>query len=189
MERTVTCDSCGWAGARLGPALLVALLVTAPVTPLCAQDVRLTGAEVDVALVDGGDLRGELIEAVDGSLLLLSESGYASVALDEVAQIEWRRHEFDSGDAMLWVGIGSLVTLAGMSYACSQYEGGDCSGAVAATVIPWAVLGVPFALWLGGSAWGDLPADELELRAYARFPQGAPESFRSRRDANRPPGG
>lgn len=189
MEPTVTCDACVRTRARPGPALLVALLLTAPVTPLSAQDVRLTGAEVGVNLVDGRDLRGELIEAFDGSLLLLSESGYESVTLDEVAEIEWRRHGVDSGDALLWVGIGSLVTLAGMSYACSQYEGGDCSGAVAATLIPWAALGVPFAFWLGSSAWGDLPPDEVELRAYARFPQGAPESFRARRDANWPPGG
>lgn len=189
MEPTVTCDACGWTRARPGRALLVALLLTAPVTPLSAQDVRLTGAEVDVDLVDGRDLRGELIEAFDGSLLLLSESGYESVMLDDVADIEWRRHGFDRGDAMLFVGIGSVVTLAGMGYACSRYEGGDCGGAVVATLIPWALLGVPFALGVGGSAWGDLPADEVELRAYARFPQGAPASFRARRNGNRPPGG
>lgn len=189
MEPAVTCDACRWTGARPGPALLVALLLTVVVTPLSGQDVRPTGAEVSVDLVDGGDLRGELIEAFDGSLLLLSESGYESVMLDDVAEIEWRRHGFDTGDAMLVVGIGSLVTLAGMGYACSQYEGGDCGGAVTATLIPWALLGVPFALWLGSSAWGDLPADEVELRAYTRFPQGAPESFRARRNGSRPPGG
>ena len=50
----------------------------------------------------------------------------------------------------------------------------------------WAVLGLPFALGVSSSAWQDLPADEIPLRAYARFPQGAPESFRARREGSRP---
>jgi hypothetical protein len=135
----------------------------------------------------GALLRGELIEATRGTLLLRGEADLSVVALDDVARIRARRHGVGAKQVLTWVAIGAAVTGAGLTYACTQYEGGGgCGGVFLSAIGAWGIIGGLLASATASSAWRDLPITEEGLRPYARFPQGAPRGFRIRAPIARP---
>jgi hypothetical protein len=158
-------------------ALAYALLLT---TAARAQEapVPVSGRELAVTLAGGDVLRGELIGAAEESLVLLADSELRTIELDEVTVLRFRRHRWGAGQVATWVGIGALVTGAGLTIACSQVEDADCAGVFPATVAVWALFGVPFAVGIARSAWSSVPPRPEALRPYARFPQGVPSGFR-----------
>lgn len=165
----------------LGAAMVVSMVATASAL---AQGPPVTGRLLDVRLTGGMAYRGELIEVTPGSLLLQGEEGLRTVPLAEVARIRGRRHDFSTTRMVTWIAVGALVSGAGLSYACSQVEGAECGSVLPGVVLSWGLLGLPLAFGVAGSSWEDLPSEASELRAHARFPQGAPSAYRAR-----PPGG
>ena len=144
--------------------------------------VPVSGGRLQVTLVSGDESRGELIEAMGDSLLLGGPGGPQVVDLAEVARIRARRHGLDGRSVLTWVAVGGLVTGAGMAYACSQAEDvSGCGGVFPAMVFSWGLIGGLLGLGVTGTAWRELPLRGDGLRAYARFPQGAPRGFRRER--------
>lgn len=165
----------------LGAVMALSIVATASAL---AQGPPVTGRLLDVRLTGGMAYRGELIEVTPGSLLLQREEGLRTVQLGEVVRIRGRRHDFTTKRMVTWIAVGALVSGAGLSYACSQAEGAGCGSVLPFTVLSWGLLGLPMAFGVARGSWEDLPSEEAELRAHARFPQGAPSAYRAR-----PPGG
>jgi hypothetical protein len=159
--------------------MLLAGALLAMATPLCAQlplSVPATGREAELTLQDGTRLRGELIEATS-SRLLLAGASRASSDLFEVRRVRVRQHHFSGTDALLWVGIGAVVSGLGMAAACSQVDDTDCAGVFPAVAGSFVLFGGLFSIGMTSSGWREVPVDPEALRAYARFPRGAPAGF------------
>ena len=143
--------------------------------------VPVTGSRLQVTLTSGDEFRGELIEAMGDSLLLGGPSGLQAVHLADVARIRAQRHGLDAGGVLKWVALGGLITGAGMTVACSQADVSGCGAVLPVMVLSWGVIGGLLGLGLANTAWRELPLRGDGLRAYARFPQGAPVGFRRER--------
>jgi hypothetical protein len=64
-----------------------------------------------------------------------------------------------------------------MTLACSQVEDTSCGEVFPAVALSFGLIGGLFSLGITSSGWRDVPVDAETLRAYARFPQGAPTGF------------
>ena len=150
--------------------------------------VPVTGRMLNLVLIDGERISGELIEADADRMLLWGASGMREIDYGQLTRLEARRHGFSSRTAFTWVGVGALVTAVGMTAACSQVEGTSCGGVFAGFTLSWAVIGGLFAGTVASGQYQDVIPGETTLRPLARFPQGAPPSFVQRNEAvARPP--
>lgn len=137
-------------------------------------EALVAGRTLELHLVSGGVVTGELIDVTDASLRLrVGTVPYVVLPTDEVDRVRLQRHRWTTGRNMGWVGLGALISGAGLGIACSSVEDGSCGG-VPVLVGLWGVVGGLFAAVLGNSAWETLPVLPNALRPYARFPQGAP---------------
>jgi len=165
--------------APLAVTMILGALV-ASATPVAAQrlpvPVPVTGRDTEVTLQDGTRLRGELIEAT-GAGLMLAGVGGPLTDLGGVRRIRVRQHDFTGSKALLWVGLGAAVSGLGMAVACSSVEDTSCAGVFPAVALSFGLLGGLFTIGMTSSGWRDVPVDAETLRAYARFPQGAPAGF------------
>lgn len=160
-------------------ALVVGLILVLPASGSAqASLIPVTGRTLQVRLLSGGDVSGELLEALHGRLLLRTPGSDREFNLQEVRSVRYQRHQWTTQKALTWVAIGAAVSGAGLTMACSSLENAECGGVFAGVAVSWAVVGGLLAVALGGSAWQDLPIFNDALRTYARFPQGAPEGFR-----------
>jgi hypothetical protein len=94
-----------------------------------------------------------------------------------VGRVRVRQHDFDGGDALLWVGIAAIATGAGMTIACGTLDDTSCAGVFPAVALSFGLFGGLFSVGMMRSGWREVPVDVEALRAYARFPQGAPFGF------------
>jgi hypothetical protein len=161
--------------------LAAAFFSTAHAAAAQRLPVPVLGRTTEVTLEDGTKLDGELIEATGSSMLLGTPSGYTQAELPRVTRVRIRQHDFTSGDALTWVGIAGAVAGAGMTVACTQVEGTSCGGVFPVVALSFGFIGGIFALGITSSGWRELPVEAEALRAYARFPQGAPPGFVSDR--------
>ena len=163
--------------------VLLAITLSGSLAPAAAQErqarvpVPVLGRTLDLRMGDEDRRLGELIEVDDDTLLLLDEGGLVTVPLSDITSVRYHRHGFGSSDALLWVGLGALVTGAGMTAACAQVEGTSCSGVFLGFSISWAVVGGLLAGSVASGQPRDLSPTSSGLRPYARFPQGAPDGF------------
>ena len=160
-------------------SVLFAALSLAPAGPAFAQraPVPVTGRRVDVRLQSGDRVQGELIEASDRMLTILEDTALHPVPLAQVTRIRAQRHGRDGGAILAWLGIGGAAAGLGLSIACSQVEDTECGGVFPGVLLGFGLIGGLFGAGVAHSAWQDLPVPETDLRAYARFPQGAPAGF------------
>jgi hypothetical protein len=148
--------------------------------PAAAQRVPVSvlGRQTEVTLDSGAQLRGELIEADATSLLLGAPTGFESTELADVVRVRVRQHDFTGGKVLTWVGIGALASGLGMTLACSQVDDTSCGGVFPVVALSFGLIGGLFGAGITSSGWREIPVDSEMLRAYARFPQGVPPTFR-----------
>lgn len=163
--------------------LVAALFLLGDSAAAQSLPVPVTGSRLHITLTSGDEFRGELIEAMGDSLLLGGPSGLEAVDLADVARIRGQRHGLDGKVVLTWVAVGGLVTGAGLAIACSQVEDvSGCGGVFPAVVLSWGLIGGLLGSGVAATSWRDLPLRGNDLRAYARFPQGAPRGFRRERE-------
>jgi hypothetical protein len=169
---------------RCGLATLAAVSILAQPGSAEAQrrddrsvPVPVMGRIVDVRIAGGARASGELIEASDEHLVLLAAEGLRRVPLGDISRVEYQRHGFGASDALLWVGLGGLVTGAGLTAACNQVDDTDCSGVFVGALLSWTVIGGLLAAVVASGQMERLEPTGPALRPYARFPQGAPPGF------------
>jgi hypothetical protein len=158
---------------------LLACALLAPASPTSAQrlPVPVLGRTTEVILESGTRLSGELIEATASGLLIGAPTGFERTDLSQVGRVRVRQHDLTDGKALTWVSIGALASGLGMALACSQVEDTSCGGVFPAVALSFGLIGGLFALGITSSGWREVPVDAEMLRAYARFPQGAPPGF------------
>jgi hypothetical protein len=142
--------------------------------------VPVRGRTFDVRLADGERLSGELIEVDERALLLWGSGGFRRLELTEVVRAEYERHGFGSKQALTWVGVGGLLTAAGLSIACTQVEDTSCGAVFAGVTLSWAIIGGLLAGSLASGRMQVVDPTQERLRPLARFPQGAPQRFLER---------
>jgi len=171
---------------RVSDTLCVVLLtvtLAGGLVPVAAQErkprvpVPVLGRTLDMRVGVDERRSGELIEVDDDALLLLGEEGLLTVSLSDITSVSYHRHGFGTNDALLWVGLGALVTGLGMTAACTQVEGTSCSGVFLGFSISWAVVGGLLAGSVASGQPQEVSPTPSGLRPYARFPQGAPAGF------------
>jgi len=143
--------------------------------------VPVMGRDVSVTLSSGEKVRGELIEAERASLLLWGDTGFQSLALDDVAEVSVRRHSLSGSKLLWWTGLGAAVTGLGMTAACASVDDTSCAGVFPAMVLTWGLFGGLFGAAIHRGSTVEVPVSPAGLQPYARFPQGAPLDFRERR--------
>jgi len=159
-----------------GLALLLATgCATAPKVPVRGRSVTVVteGEETNV--------KGELLTVGSDSLWVEASDGVVEVPLPSVREVRVKRHGLDKGAAFKWALIGGAVTGGAMTGACASVEGADGCGWVGLIVAGlWLLAGAAAAGSMESSSRLDLwrPTAE-QLRAFARLPQGWPESLRS----------
>lgn len=139
---------------------------------------------------NGSTFQGELL-AVDADTLWLlgKREPVVRIPLDEVGRLRIRRHEWDTGRALLWAGIGGLVSGSALAVACGRVEDTDCGGIIPATLAVWAVGGVIAAITFNETGRMEVDPSETDVRRFTRFPQGLPHGFGEEPPADPPPGG
>jgi hypothetical protein len=169
--------------ARVVVLVLLSCSLPAPDGAATAQraPVPVLGRTTEVTLLDGSRLGGELLESTDLGLLLGDAGDASRVVLSRVDRVRVRQHDFGGGKALAWIGIGALVSGVGLAAACSQVDGASCGGVLPGVALSFGLIGGLFSLGITSSGWREVPVDAEALRAYARFPQGAPPGFESER--------
>lgn len=164
-----------WLGLTLVPASAAAQ--SAELAPLPGERDLVHGREATLR-VGGNDLKGELLAVTVDSLWLLTPGKDLRVlSLRLVEEVRVRRHALDADHALLWTGIGALVTGALLTAACTQVENAECGPIFPATIASWGILGGLFSWRIAVSSRHKLGPVESQVRPYVRFPQGLPEGF------------
>ena len=159
-----------------GMAVLLATgCATAPKVPVHGRTVTVvTGRE-------GEKLKGELLTVGSDSLWVRASEGVVEVPLPSVREVRVQRHGFDKSEAFKWALIGGLATGGAMAGACATVDGADNCGLIGLIFGgAWLLVGAVAAPSIDSSSRLDLwrPTPE-RLRAFARLPQGWPESLRA----------
>jgi hypothetical protein len=125
--------------------------------------------------------KGELLAAGADSIWLLRGDTIVSVATTHIRNVEVERHSF-TGRRMMGIMAGAgLVYGIALGVACSSYEGGgDCGSVALGTMALYVGAGSVWALsTMYSSKYRFSPSRWDEIRAFARFPQGIPDSVRA----------
>jgi hypothetical protein len=103
----------------------------------------------------------------------------AEVYLPTVREVRGRRHESGARRALSWALIGGLVTGGALAGACASVEGTQNCGAVGLAVAgAWLLVGALAAPSMEASSRIDLQRPTpVQLRPFARLPQGWPDSW------------
>ena len=158
-----------------GMTLLLATgCATAPKVPIHGRSVTV--------VTEGGDekVKGELLTVDSDSLWVQASDGVVEVPLPSVREVRVKRHGFGKDAAFQWALIGGGVTGGALAGACAS-AGADGCGWVGLIVAGlWLLAGAAAAGSMESSSRLDLwhPTPE-QLRAFARLPQGWPESLRA----------
>ena len=153
-----------WAGLLAGCSSALQ-----PLSPL--------GREVSVSRVDNEVNVGELLAVSEDSVWMVQPSGNVSVPIGEVRRVNVRIGHLTWGDA---VGYGAAVGLlagAAMMTACNQAEADGCGSVLVGFGVSGLIWGAIAGLTFEASSHRRFTRQQWEaLRAYARFPQGLPDS-------------
>lgn len=167
---------------RASPVMLVVLLSASCIVP--GAQISPYGKPTTLYTETAGRITGELIAVRGDSIWLLKDGQLRSFAAIGVSMLDVERHSFDGRKTLRWNAITGLVTGSALLVACSLYNNKDgsksygCPLVVPVSVALFSVLGSVFALTNDHSSMYHLvPADTLRLRAFARFPQGLPDSL------------
>lgn len=169
-------------------ALLVAL--AAPLLGACVlkgDPISPYGRHATVHQSGAGRFSGELIAVTGDSLWLMADSVLVGFSGANVRKIDVRRHRMGGGRTLTWMalaggGTGMALLLSCESYNAMPDEGGaECGPVFPAAFLSFMAAGGLFALGNEYSSKHHLSARDTErLRAYARFPQGLPDSLPAR---------
>jgi hypothetical protein len=165
-----------------GYRVAVACLTLAAVTAGCVlgrQPVSPWGRAVRVAPVPAAALRvsGELLAVSAESLWVALRHENVSVPFDQVERVYVRRSNLGAGQALGYSVMMGLVTGGALAAACGQVDDAACGAVLPVAVLSWLAWGALSGMSLEAGAFTGVPAAEWEqLRPYARFPQGLPES-------------
>ena len=155
--------------------LLTTGCATAPKVPVHGRTVTVvTGPEDE-------KVKGELLTVGSDSLWVRASEGVVEVPLPSVQEVRVQRHGFDKSEAFKWALIGGLATGGAMAGACATVDGASGCGWIGLIFGgAWLLVGAVAAPSIGSSSRLELhhPTEE-ELRAFARLPQGWPESLRA----------
>lgn len=122
--------------------------------------------------------RGELLAADSDTLWLLEGPGpVVRIPLADVDRVRIRRHRWDTQRALLWAGVGGVVTGGALSMACGRVEDTDCGGVFVGALATWITVGVIAAVSFEKSRNLELGPTDSELRRFTRFPQGLPPGY------------
>jgi hypothetical protein len=155
--------------------LLATGCATAPKVPVHGRTVTV------VTEREGEKVKGELLTVGSDSLWVRASEGVVEVPLPSVREVRVQRHGFDKSEAFKWALIGGLATGGGMAGACATVDGADGCGWIGLGFLgAWLLVGAVAAPSIDSSSRLDLwrPTPE-RLRAFARLPQGWPESLRA----------
>jgi len=129
-------------------------------------DVRRSGADGRLS-----DVRGELIALAQDSVLVLADSGLVAVAYSQISKADLMAYDSGAGDWMVLSLIGALTTVTHGFGAVVTFPVWILTGAVATA----AQSRIPLHHAQSRGRGPDATGSWLELRAWARFPQGLPD--------------
>jgi hypothetical protein len=122
---------------------------------------------------------GELIAVSPDSLWLLDDDALSAFPLARMRRVDVRESSFSAGTALLWSLAAGLISGAALTAACESVSG-DCGAVLPTVLLSWTFFGTIGGLAVQPSRYTELPAPAADqLRPYARFPQGMPDSFPS----------
>lgn len=135
------------------------------------------GSRVDLTLLGGRRLSGELLAARQDSVWVLPRRAKLSVlSLSDIARARVPRTGPSAGGMLVWALVGGTVSGLALTAACSSVDGADCGGLLPAMIVSWGLVG-GIAAAITGSGSRPVNVDARGLAPYARFPQGLPPGF------------
>ena len=134
------------------------------------------GFRVTVGVIRDRPLQGELLTVDGDSIWVLTGGAPVGVALADIERVKIKKHGLGPTQAMLWSLVGGAVTGGLLTAACSSFDGTEgCGNAFVGAMLGWLIIGGISAATLGDvNVDFDAPVSALELRRYARYPQGRP---------------
>jgi hypothetical protein len=133
---------------------------------------------------------GELIAVSSDSVWLLGRDSLFTFGMGGISSIEVQRHQFNAKRTFIHSLVVGVAAGAALGYACSTVEDTDGCGAVFPVIAGFFTAGGAV-LAIGteqSSKFYFAPYQWSDIRAYARFPQGMPDSARATLVFARPSG-
>jgi len=159
-------------GLVFGDLALQACVVSRQPVTVLGHSVRITPSERDSAS------SGELIAVSAESVWVAPGAEIVSVPWSRVGRLQVRLSNVNGGGAMAYSVVMGLLTGGALFAACSQVEDTECAVVLPGVLGMWLLLGALSAMTIESSSQKALGAAQWEaLRAYARFPQGLPDSL------------
>jgi hypothetical protein len=158
----------------------VLLVVALPGCVVARQTASPLGGSVRATRqTSGPSIAGELIAVTADSLWVLTPQQVpVSVPLAALHSVSVRRGKVGFGTTMGYSVALGLVTGGALALSCSQVAD-ECGGVLPGVLLITVVVGALASVSLESSATLSIPARRWEeLRPYARFPQGMPDSLR-----------
>lgn len=156
-------------------AIVIAACPAIATAQQSAEEV-VRGYRVTVGMNQGQPLQGELLTVGGDSIWVLTDGTPMGVALAEIEGVKIKKHGLGPTQAMLWSLVGGAVTGGALTAACSSVDGTEgCGNVFVGAMLGWLIIGGISAATLGDvNVNFDAPVSALELRRYARYPQGHP---------------
>ena len=168
-------------------AALVLIAVLAGGCILPRASVSPYGKSATVYSARGGAATGELIAANAENIWLLRNGSLDVFGTSSILTVDVERHRFDGMKTFKWMTLTGVATGAALTLSCIRFRShdggnaGGCGGVLLGTTGVFAGIGSLLAISNDHSSMYHLvPNDVNQLRAFARFPQGLPDSLRAR---------
>jgi hypothetical protein len=133
---------------------------------------------------------GELIAVNADSIWLLRRDSLLAFGMAGIRGVEVQRHRFTAKRTLLVSVVAGVVSGAALTLACSSVEDAEgCGGVFPAMVVATTALGGVLAIGANASSkFYFAPHQWSDMRGFARFPQGMPDSARATQVLVRPSG-
>ena len=156
-------------------AIALAAYPTIATAQQSAEEV-VRGYHVTVGMNQDRPLQGELLTVEGDSIWVLTDGTPVGVALADIEGVKIKKHGLGPTQAILWSVVGGAVTGGALTAACSSVDGTEgCGQVFVGAMLGWLLIGAISAATLGDvNVNFDAPISALELRRYARYPQGHP---------------
>ena len=133
---------------------------------------------------------GELIAVSSDSLWLLSRDSLVTFGIGAISSVDVQRHHFTAKRTLVHSAVIGIATGAALTAACASVDDTENCGAVF-PVFALAFTALGAVLAIGAEESSKLhfaPYQWPDMRAFARFPQGMPDSARATLVLARPTG-
>lgn len=142
------------------------------------------GRATTVFPIAGERVSGELLAVGRDTVWLLSGDTLRAIGAGGIRRIDVDRHRFNGNKTMLWMSLAGTGTGVALVLSCVSYKNSEddssvsCGGVLPGTLLLFLVAGAVLAFSNDHSSKYRLsPVETERLRAFARFPQGIPDSL------------